>query len=137
MIRSGLPIVEAMILVGDQTKNANLKNVIQTMTDRLNGGMSLGATFREHARHFDTVYLNMVEAGELSGKLDTFLDRLVEMLEKQQKIKAGIKSAMFYPITLIVITLLISYGMLTKVVPTFQEMYEGLGELPCPNPKNR
>ena len=136
MIRSGLPIVEAMILVGDQTKNANLKRVIQKITDRLNGGMSLGGAFREHTRHFDTVFLNMVEAGELSGKLDVFLDRLVEMLEKQQKIKASITSAMFYPITLVTITLLISYGMLTKVVPTFQEMYEGLGaELPGPTQK--
>ena len=74
-----------------------------------------------------------VEAGEISGKLDVLLDRLVEMLEKQQKIKAGIKSALFYPITLVVITVAISYFMLTKVVPTFQEMYEGLGaELPGP-----
>ena len=74
-----------------------------------------------------------VEAGEISGKLDVFLDRLVEMLEKQQKIKAGIKSALFYPITLVVITVAISYFMLTKVVPTFQEMYEGSGaELPGP-----
>ena len=74
-----------------------------------------------------------VEAGEISGKLDVFLDRLVEMLEKQQKIKAGIKSALFYPITLVVITVAISYFMLTKVVPTFKEMYEGLGaELPGP-----
>ena len=136
MIRSGLPIVEAMVLVGDQTKNANLKTVIQKITDKLNGGASLSQAFREHSRHFDTVYLNMVEAGELSGKLDTFLDRLVEMLEKQEKIRAGIKSAMFYPITLVTITLLISYGMLTSVVPTFQEMYEGLGaELPGPTQK--
>ena len=136
MIRSGLPIMEAMILVGDQTKNGNLKRVIGRIIDRLNGGASLGQAFREHVRHFDTVYLNMVEAGELSGKLDIFLDRLVEMLEKQQKIKSGIKSAMFYPITLVTITILISYGMLTKVVPTFQEMYEGLGaELPAPTQK--
>ena len=136
MIRSGLPIVDAMILVGDQTKNANLKTTVQKIVDKLNGGSSLSAAFREHSRHFDSVYLNMVEAGELSGKLDTFLDRLVEMLEKQQKIRAGIKSAMFYPITLVTITLLISYGMLTRVVPTFQEMYEGLGaELPGPTQK--
>ena len=75
----------------------------------------------------------MVEAGELSGRLDTFLDRLTEMLEKQQTIKAGIKSALFYPITLVVITVTISYFMLTNVVPTFQEMFEGLGAtLPAP-----
>ena len=136
MIRAGLPIVDAMRLVQEQTKNKNLKTVSEKITMRLNGGASLSVAFREHKRHFDTVYLNMIEAGEVSGKLDSFLDRLVEMLEKQQKIRAGIKSAMFYPITLVVITLLITYGMLTKVVPTFQEMYEGLGsELPAPTQK--
>lgn len=133
MMRAGLPIVEAMVLVSGQTSNANMKRVTTQMIDKLNSGSSLSAAFREHGRHFDSVYLNMVEAGEISGKLDTFLDRLVEMLEKQQAIKAGIKSAMFYPITLVVITLSISYFMLTNVVPTFQDMYEGLGaELPGP-----
>ena len=133
MMRAGLPIVEAMILVSTQTKNANLKRVNNDMISRLNGGASLSQSFRAHTRYFDNVYLNMVEAGELSGRLDTFLDRLTEMLEKQQTIKAGIKSALFYPITLVVITVTISYFMLTNVVPTFQEMFEGLGaELPAP-----
>ena len=133
MMRAGLPIVEAMVLVSGQTSNANMKRVTGQMIDKLNSGSSLSAAFKEHKRHFDSVYLNMVEAGEISGKLDTFLDRLVEMLEKQAAIKAGIKSAMFYPVTLVVITLSISYFMLTNVVPTFQEMYEGLGaELPGP-----
>ena len=133
MMRAGLPIVEAMGLVSAQTSNKNMKRVTGQMMDKLNGGSSLSQAFREHPRHFDKVYLNMVEAGEISGKLDVFLDRLVEMLEKQQAIRAGIKSALFYPVTLIVITLSISYFMLTNVVPTFQEMYEGLGaELPGP-----
>ena len=133
MMRAGLPIVEAMILVSTQTKNANLKRINNDMISRLNGGASLSQSFRAHTRYFDNVYLNMVEAGELSGRLDTFLDRLTEMLEKQQTIKAGIKSALFYPITLVVITVTISYFMLTNVVPTFQEMFEGLGAtLPAP-----
>ena len=133
MMRAGLPIVEAMGLVSAQTSNKNMQRVTGQMMDKLNGGSSLSQAFREHPRHFDKVYLNMVEAGEISGKLDVFLDRLVEMLEKQQAIRAGIKSALFYPVTLIVITLSISYFMLTNVVPTFQEMYEGLGaELPGP-----
>ena len=133
MMRAGLPIVEAMILVTGQSSNANMKRVSTDMVTKLNNGASLSQSFRHHNRHFDAVYLNMVEAGEISGKLDTFLDRLVEMLEKQQAIKAGIKSALFYPVTLVVITLSISYFMLTNVVPTFKDMYEGLGaELPGP-----
>ena len=133
MMRAGLPIVEAMILVSSQTSNANMKRVTNEMVAKLNSGSSLSQAFKEHKRYFDSVYLNMVEAGEISGKLDVFLDRLVEMLEKQQAIKAGIKSAMFYPVTLVVITVGISYFMLTNVVPTFQDMYEGLGaKLPGP-----
>ena len=133
MMRAGLPIVEAMILVSDQTKDANLKRVNNDMITKLNNGASLSQAFKAHSRHFDNVFLNMVEAGELSGKLDTFLDRLVLMLEKQQAIKAGIKSALFYPITLVTITVSISYFMLTNVVPTFQEMFATLGaELPAP-----
>ena len=133
MMRAGLPIVEAMVLVAAQSSNANMKRVANEMIDKLNNGSSLSQSFRAHERHFDNVYLNMVEAGEISGKLDVFLDRLVEMLEKQQAIKSGIKSALFYPITLVVITVSISYFMLTNVVPTFQEMYAGLGaELPAP-----
>ena len=135
MMRAGLPIVEAMVLVSSQTSNANMKRVTGQMIDKLNSGSSLSASFREHSRHFDSVYLNMVEAGEISGKLDTFLDRLVEMLEKQQAIKAGIKSAMFYPITLVVINSA-SPISLTNVVPTFQEMYEGLGRASGPDTGN-
>ena len=73
MMRAGLPIVEAMILVSSQTKNANLKRINNDMIDRLNGGASLSQSFRAHTRYFDNVYLNMVEAGELSGRLDTYL----------------------------------------------------------------
>jgi len=74
----------------------------------------------------------MVEAGELSGNLDTFLDRLVSMMEREKEIKSGIKSALFYPVTLIVITVGISIFMLTNVVPIFQDLFENLGgELPA------
>lgn len=133
MIRAGLPILDSFIMVGDQTKNANMKRCIGEMISDLNDGKPLAVTFKQQKKHFDNVYLNMVEAGEVSGQLDKFIDKLVEILEKQAKIKAGIKSAMFYPITLFVVTVGISIFMLTNVVPTFQEMYEGMGmELPGP-----
>ena len=133
MIRAGLPILDSLIMVGGQTKNANMKRTVQQMIATLNDGKPLSQAFKEQDRHFDNVYLNMIEAGEVSGMLDKFIDKLVEILEKQQKIKAGIKSAMFYPITLITVSLGISLFMLTNVVPTFQEMYEGMGiALPGP-----
>ncbi len=133
MIRAGLPILDSLMMVEDQTKNANMKRTCQQMIAALNDGKPLSEAFRQQDRHFDNVYLNMVEAGEVSGLLDKFIDKLVEILEKQQKIKSGIKSAMFYPATLITVSVGISIFMLTNVVPTFQEMYEGMGiALPSP-----
>lgn len=133
MIRAGLPILDGLIMVSGQTKNPNMKRVTQQMIATLNDGKPLSEAFNEHERHFDNVYRNMIEAGEVSGMLDKFIDKLVEILEKQQKIKSGIKSAMFYPITLITVSLGISLFMLTNVVPTFQEMYAGMGiQLPGP-----
>ena len=133
MIRAGLPILDSLIMVSGQTKNPNMKRVTQEMISMLNDGKPLSEAFAAQSRHFDNVYLNMIQAGEVSGMLDKFIDKLVEILEKQAKIKSGIKSAMFYPITLITVSLGISLFMLTNVVPTFQEMYEGMGiALPGP-----
>lgn len=133
MIRAGLPILDCLIMVAGQTKNPNMKRTVQQMITMLNDGKPLSVAFQEQSRHFDNVYRNMIEAGEVSGMLDKFIDKLVEILEKQQKIKSGIKSAMFYPITLITVSLGISLFMLTNVVPTFQEMYDGMGiALPGP-----
>lgn len=133
MIRAGLPILDSLIMVADQTKNPNMKRTIGEMIDDLNDGKSLSQVFKRQKRHFDNVYLNMIEAGEISGQLDKFVDKLVEILEKQAKIKAGIKSAMFYPVVLVTVTLGISFFMLTNVVPTFQQMYDGMGmDLPGP-----
>lgn len=133
MIRAGLPILDSLIMVAGQTKNANMKRVCNEMISALNDGRPLSQAFKEQSRHFDNVYLNMIEAGEVSGMLDKFVDKLVEILEKQAKIRSGIKSAMFYPVTLITVSVGISIFMLTNVVPTFQEMYAGMGiELPGP-----
>ena len=133
MIRAGLPILDGLIMVSGQTKNANMKRVTEQIIANLNDGKSLSEAFGVQHRYFDNVYRNMIQAGEVSGMLDKFIDKLVQILEKQAKIKAGIKSAMFYPVTLIVVSLGITAFMLTNVVPTFQEMYEGMGiALPAP-----
>ncbi len=133
MIRAGLPIMDSLNMIHSQTKGTNLRQVIGSMVNDLNVGKSLTEIFKRHDKHFDNVYVNMIQAGEISGKLDVFIDKLVQILEKQAKIKAGIKSALFYPITLLVVTLGISVFMLTNVVPTFQTMYEDMG-LTLPKP---
>ena len=133
MIRAGLPIRDSLVMVAEQTKNANMKRCVESLIVGLNDGKSLSGVFHSQERHFDNVYRNMIEAGEVSGQLDKFIDKLVQILEKQAKIRAGIKSAMFYPVVLFVVTIGISTFMLTSVVPTFQEMYEGMGiALPGP-----
>jgi len=130
MIRSGLPLIDALRLTKDQSKG-NMERVAGELLDDVNAGRSLTQAMNKQKRHFDTIYLNMIEAGELTGNLDNFLDRVVEILERAKKIKSGIKSALFYPITLVVITLGITTFMLTNVVPIFKEMFENLGaELP-------
>jgi type IV pilus assembly protein PilC len=124
MIRIGLTVLDTLILVKHQTKNPAFKNVIDKVINNINSGVSFSDALKLHTRYFDQIFISMVEAGEASGKLDQFLDRLVEGQEKLQKIRSGIKSALFYPITLLVITVFIMYFMLTKVVPTFVKMYQ-------------
>jgi len=131
MVRSGLPLVDALTLTEGQSK-ANMKRVAGEILADVNSGLSLSDAMKKQSRHFDNIYRNMVEAGELSGNLDTFLDRLVSMMEREKEIKSGIKSALFYPVTLVVITVGISVFMLINVVPIFQDLFENLGgELPA------
>jgi type IV pilus assembly protein PilC len=123
MVRSGLTVLDALILVKQQTASPVFQDVIGKIIDNINQGVSFSDALKQHTRYFDQIFISMVEAGEASGKLDQFLDRLVEGQERIQKIRSGIKSALFYPVTLVVITTLIMYFMLTQVVPTFVKMY--------------
>lgn len=133
MVRSGLTILDALVLVKDQTENPVFKIAVGQIVNNINQGNSLSSSLKMYPRYFDEAYINMVEAGELSGKLDIFLDRIVEGQERMQKIRAGIKSALFYPITLVVVTILIVFFMMIKVVPMFAKMYSGAGKkLPAP-----
>ena len=98
MIRSGLPMIDAIKLVYAQTSMPLFKDIIGQIVYDLENGKPIVETFAQWPEIFDNVYLNMLAAGELSGNLDNFLDKLVQMLEKQEKIKAGIKSALFIPL---------------------------------------
>jgi len=133
MVRSGLTILDALNLISTQTQNVVFRKYINEMIKDINVGMPFSAVVRKHPTCFDSVFCNMIEAGEISGKLDQFLDRIVDGQERMDKIRKGIKSALFYPVTLIVVTILIVWAMLIFVVPTFQDMYAGMGvELPGP-----
>jgi len=133
MIRSGLPVLDSLILIQSQTENKAFARSLQDIIHSVNSGVSFSAALGKYPRYFDEVYRNMIEAGEVTGKLDIFLDRLVEGLERMQTIRSGIKSALFYPMTLVLVTVAIAAFMMIKVVPTFVGIYGNMGvKLPVP-----
>ena len=134
MMRAGLPVLNTLEMLEGQTKRPPMKKIIQTIKKDLESGNSLAKCFEKHPKIFDTVVVNLVKAGEASGKLDTFLQKIVINLEKREKIKSQIKSALFYPAVLFSVAILVTVFMLMNVVPTFVNMYEQMGakELPTP-----
>ena len=135
MLRAGLPVLNTLEMLDGQTKRPGMKNVIQTIKKDLESGNALSKCFEKHPKVFDTVVVNLIKAGEASGKLDIFLQKIVVSLEKREKIKSQIKSALFYPGVLFSVAILVTVFMLMNVVPTFVNMYEGMGmgdDLPTP-----
>ena len=133
MVKAGLPILEVLAMLRDQLENPGIKEIIEDIRKSLEGGVTLSKCFEKYPQHFDTIYVNMIKAGEASGKLDVFLLKIVESLEKKEKIKKKIKGALMYPSIMFTTAVLVSAIMLIKVVPVFAKMYEGMGvALPKP-----
>jgi len=135
MLRAGLPVLNTLEMLEGQTTRPPMKKVIQNIKKDLESGNALSKCFEKHPKIFDTVVVNLIKAGEASGKLDTFLQKIVISLEKREKIKSQIKSALFYPGVLFSVAILVTVFMLMNVVPTFVNMYEGMGmgdDLPTP-----
>ena len=133
MVKAGLPILQVLSMLRDQLENPSLKEVIEDIRRSLEGGVTLSKCFEKYPKLFDNVYINMVKAGEASGKLDIFLLKIVESLEKKEKIKKKIKGALMYPSIMFTVAITVSAFMLVKVVPVFAKMYEGMGiALPKP-----
>ena len=135
MLRAGLPVLNTLEMLENQTTAKGMKKIIGTIKKDLESGNALSKCFEKHSKVFDTVVVNLIKAGEASGKLDIFLNRIVTNLEKKEKIKSQIKSAFFYPGVLLTVAVGVTVFMLMNVVPTFVEMYEGMGmgdDLPTP-----
>ena len=133
MIDAGLPLVQCLDILGNQEEDKNFASVIlQTRAD-VEGGASLADAMRKHPKTFDPLFTNMIAAGEAGGILDTILKRLAVYIEKAVKLKSQVKSAMVYPIAVIVIAAVVVGVILWKVIPTFASLFSGLGaELPLP-----
>lgn len=133
MIDAGLPLVQCLDILGRQEEHKYFSQVILKTREDVEGGASLADAMKRHPRAFDNLYCNMVAAGEAGGILDTILKRLATYIEKNVKLKAQVKSAMIYPIAVIVIAAGVVGVILWKVIPTFAQLFAGLGaELPLP-----
>ncbi len=133
MIDAGLPLVQCLDILGSQEEDKNFAAVInQTRTD-VESGASLADAMRRHPKTFDPLFTNMIAAGEAGGILDTILKRLATYIEKAVKLAGQVKSAMIYPIAVVVIAGAVVGVILWKVIPTFANLFEGLGaDLPLP-----
>jgi len=127
MVKAGLPVLETIGILKNQTKTWYFRQVLKDIYKNLSEGNTIFSAFSNHPKVFDNIYLNMIGAGEQSGALDDFLTKLAEMIEKKEKIIKGLKKAFTYPVIVVVIALGISVFMLMKVIPIFQEMYDGMG----------
>jgi len=133
MVKAGLPILQVLVMLRDQLESPAIKEVIEDIRKSLEGGVTLSKCFEKYPQYFDNVYVNLIKAGEASGKLDVFLIKIVDSLEKKEKIKKKIKGALMYPSIMFTVAMVVSAFMLVKVVPVFAKMYDGMGiALPKP-----
>lgn len=132
MMKAGVPLVQSFDIVADGVDNPMMKDLILRIRDEVSSGNTFAYAVRAQPReYFDDLFCNLIEAGEQSGALETMLDRLAEYKEKSEKLKGKIKSAMNYPIAVLVVAGVVSGILLIKVVPQFEEIFAGFGaELP-------
>jgi type IV pilus assembly protein PilC len=123
MVRAGLPILETIKMIEEQTDHKGFKLMISAIHQSVETGNTLSDSFEKYPGAFDNIYINLLRAGESSGKVQLFLSKLVVNMEKQQKIKSSIKSAMTYPIILLIVATAVVSLMLIFVVPVFEEMF--------------
>jgi type IV pilus assembly protein PilC len=132
MIRAGLPILETIAMIQEQTEDKGLKWVIEKIHQDVESGTPLSDAFAKHSQVFNNVYINLLRAGESSGKVDLFLKKLVIGMEKDEKIRSSIKGALSYPIILTIVAIAVIALMMVFVVPVFQKMFANVpGGLPA------
>jgi type IV pilus assembly protein PilC len=132
MISAGIPLVESLEILAEQSTNPGFKLVLEEITSDVRSGKDLSQAFGRHSRIFTKIYINMLKAGEASGQLDTVLNRLAEYQEASAALKSEIKSAMTYPVVSLVLVLGITMFLLVFIIPKFEEMFSTMDvELPA------
>ncbi|MBT7606064.1 MAG: type II secretion system F family protein [Kordiimonadaceae bacterium] len=132
MVRAGLPILESIKMIELQTEHKGFRLIVNDIHQSVETGNTLSDSFEKFPGAFDNIYINLLRAGESSGKVQLFLSKLVINMEKQEKIKSSIKGAMMYPMILLIVAMAVVTLMLVFVVPVFEEMFAGkAGGLPA------
>ena len=127
MIDAGLPLVQCLEILGKQEEDKNFAEIILATRADVEGGSGLADAMRKHPEAFDSLYVNMMAAGEVGGIPDTILKRLATYIEKNVKLKGQVKAAMTYPIAVVSIAAVVVGAILWKVIPTFANLFAGLG----------
>lgn len=133
MIDAGLPLVQCLEILAGQQENPTFQKVLTGTRSSVEGGTTLSAAMKQYPKVFDALFVNMVEAGETGGILDTILQRLASYIEKNVKLKRAVKSALVYPVGVMTVAVGVIVLLLWKVVPIFTTLFTGLGaDLPLP-----
>ena len=133
MIDAGLPLVQCLDILAQQQEKKIFQKALHDIRMAVEGGSTFSASLKRHPKIFSTLYTNMVEAGEAGGILDTILNRLAAYIEKAMALKKRVKTAMFYPSTIVAVAVVVVIFLLIYVIPTFEQLFEGFGAtLPLP-----
>lgn len=132
MMKAGVPLVQSFEIVADGHDNPSMRELLLRVKSDVEGGNNLADSLKSHPAYFDDLFCSLVDSGEQSGALETMLDRIAIYKEKSEALKAKIKKAIKYPISVLVVACIVSAILLIKVVPTFEDLFSGFGaELPA------
>lgn len=132
LVGAGVPLIQALEILADQVEKIKFQEVLHDMHQSIQSGKSFSDSMEKHKKIFSDLFINMVRAGEQSGSLEEILDRVATYLEKTSALQKKVKSAMMYPASVTSLAVIITWGMLTFIIPKFAEIFEGLNaELPA------
>lgn len=127
LVSAGIPLIQALDILSEQVEKESFKVILKEMHQDVQSGKSFSESMQKHNKVFSVLFINMVRAGESSGSLEEILDRVASYLEKTSALQKKVKSAMTYPVAVTAIAFLITFGMMTFVIPKFAEIFDGLG----------
>jgi type IV pilus assembly protein PilC len=132
MLAAGIPLVQAFEIVGSGHENASMQKLIMAVKTDVEGGSSLAEALAKHPLHFDDLFVNLVEAGEQAGALETLLEKIATYKEKTEAIKKKVKKALTYPAAVLVVAFVVTIILLVFVIPAFEDLFQGFGaDLPA------